>query len=58
MARVSSASRSWSMVPRSTAAAMAKQASVVSWVVKALVEATPISGPALVGRTRSDSRAI
>ncbi|MNM96401.1 hypothetical protein D3C81_1088770 [compost metagenome] len=27
-----------------------------SWVVKALVEATPISGPAWVSRVRSDSR--
>ena len=28
----------------------------MSWVVKALVEATPISGPARVGSTASDSR--
>src|SRR3546814_6513842 len=30
-------------------------ARTVNWVVKALVEATPISGPATVGRTRSAS---
>ena len=28
-----------------------------SWVVNALVEATPISGPALVNNTKSDSLA-
>ena len=32
---------------------MARQASTVSWQVKALVEATPISGPASVGSTTS-----
>ena len=32
--------------------------SAVSCVVKALVEATPISGPARVNSTRSDSRTI
>ena len=31
-------------------------ASAASWVVNALVEATPISGPARVSMTRSDSR--
>jgi hypothetical protein len=36
---------------------MANIYSIVSCVVKALVEATPISGPAFVYRTRSDSRA-
>ncbi len=34
------------------------QASTESWQVKALVEATPISGPASVGSTTSDSRAM
>ncbi len=33
-------------------------ASTVSWQVNALVEATPISGPASVGKAASDSRAI
>ena len=46
------------MAPRARAAAMARQASTVSWVVKALVEATPISGPARVWSTASLSRAI
>ena len=35
-----------------------EQASTASWQVKALVEATPISGPASVGSAMSDSRAI
>ncbi len=30
----------------------------VSWVVNALVEATPISGPARVNSTNSDSRTM
>src|SRR3546814_10095933 len=55
-ALVSSASRFASMCPRARAAATARQAGTVNWVVKALVEATPISGPATVGSTRSDSR--
>ena len=38
--------------------AMARQASTDSCEVKALVEATPISGPASVGSTASDSRAM
>ena len=46
------------MAPRARAAAMARQASTTSWVVKALVEATPISGPAKVGSTQSASRAM
>ena len=37
---------------------MAKAASAASWQVKALVEATPISGPAKVGSTMSASRAM
>ena len=37
---------------------MAKLASEASWQVKALVEATPISGPAMVGSTMSESRAM
>jgi hypothetical protein len=35
---------------------VSSRASAVSWVVKALVEATPISGPARVMKRRSDSR--
>jgi hypothetical protein len=42
--------------PRARPAAMARQASTVSWQVNALVEATPISGPASVGMTTSLSR--
>ncbi len=53
--RSSSAS---SMAPRARAVAITRQASVASWQVKALVEATPISGPARVGSTRSASRAM
>ncbi len=37
---------------------MASVASAASWQVKALVEATPISGPAKIGSTMSASRAI
>ena len=36
---------------------MANSIRPASWVVKALVEATPISGPALVNKTCSDSLA-
>ena len=54
----SSASSAGPITPRALPAAMARQASTVSWQVKALVEATPISGPASVGSTASDSRAI
>ena len=39
-------------------AAMARQSSAASWQVNALVEATPISGPASVGITTSLSRAM
>ena len=46
------------MVPRARPSAMATHASTESWQVKALVEATPISGPAKVGSTTSNSRAI
>ncbi len=38
--------------------AMARQANTASWQVNALVEATPISGPASVGSSASDSRAM
>ena len=38
------------------ASAAVSIASAVSWVVNALVEATPISGPARVSITSSDSR--
>src|SRR5215831_17283177 len=43
---------------RARAAAIPSAASTASWQVKALVEATPISGPASVGMTASLSRAI
>jgi hypothetical protein len=46
------------MRPRSAAALSARIASTVSWQVKALVEATPISAPARMGSARSDSRAM
>ena len=47
-----------SIVPRARAIATVNAASTASWVVKAFVEATPISGPARVGKTTSASRAI
>ena len=37
---------------------MATADRAASWAVKALVEATPISGPAWVGHSRSASRAM
>jgi hypothetical protein len=46
------------IVPRATPARTASAASTESWQVNALVEATPISGPASVGSVTSDSRAI
>ena len=45
-------------MPRARPAAIARQASAASWQVNALVEATPISGPASVGITTSLSRAM
>ena len=51
-------SASTDSVPRARPAAMARPSSTVSWVVVALVEATLISGPASVGTTMCDSRAI
>ena len=45
-------------MPRARPAPIARQASAASWQVKALVDATPISGPASVGITTSLSRAI
>ena len=39
------------IVPRALPAPIASDASTASWQVKALVEATPISGPARIGRT-------
>src|SRR5438067_1957324 len=44
--------------PRALPAAIAIAASTINWQVKALVEATPTSGPASGGRTVSLSRAI
>ena len=40
------------------AAAIAMAIRTLTWAVKALVEATPISGPACVGHSTSASRAI
>ena len=54
----SSRSLASEIVPRARPRAIARQASAASWHVKALVEATPISGPASVGSTASDSRAM
>jgi hypothetical protein len=51
-------STSGDKVPRARPKATARQASTVNWQVKALVEATPISGPASVGAMTSLSRAI
>ncbi len=45
-------------VPRARPAAMARHSRTVSWQVKALVEATPISTPASVAATTSLSRAM
>ena len=50
---LSSSSTRWrdsasEMVPRTWPSLSASRKSAVSWAVKALVEATPISGPALV----------
>jgi hypothetical protein len=44
--------------PRARAKATVKQAKTASCVVNALVEATPISGPAKVGKTMSALRAM
>ena len=41
---------------RCLASAITSMVSAAIWVVNALVEATPISGPARVSITRSDSR--
>ncbi len=46
------------MRPRRAAAATARAASTETWAVKALVEATPISGPAWVGQSTLASRAM
>ncbi len=56
--RTISRSSSSLIAPLSRATLAASAASTASWQVKALVEATPISGPAWVGRSRSASRAI
>src|SRR5260370_10963188 len=58
LARTSGTSSSAESTPRSRPAAIARQASVASWQVNALVEATPTSGPASVGNTISLARAI
>ncbi len=46
------------MRPRATPAATASDKRAATWAVKALVEATPISGPAWVGHRTSASRAM
>ena len=46
------------MRPRWAAAATARAVRAETWAVKALVEATPISGPAWVGHSMSASRAM
>ncbi len=43
-------------MPRSLPSDSVNSSSATSWVVNALVEATPISGPAWVISVRSDSR--
>ena len=57
-ASVISASRAASMAPWARPMASAKHANTVSCAVKALVEATATSGPAIVSSTASLSRAI
>ena len=54
----SSASFASSISPRALASPMASAAIVASWQVNALVEATPISGPASVGAAASVRRAM
>ena len=44
--------------PRFRPSRVASENSTVNWAVKAFVDATPISGPARVGKTKSASRAI
>ncbi|MCY1379986.1 hypothetical protein D9M69_677600 [compost metagenome] len=56
--RTSACSSSAETVPRARPAPIESAASTASWQVKALVEATPISGPARIGNTASDSRAM
>ena len=46
------------IAPRALAIAIARHARTESWQVKALVDATPISGPASVGNAACDSRAM
>jgi hypothetical protein len=53
---MSASSRSGVSRPRSLASVMASSTSAASWVVKALVEATPISGPARVRNLRPAAR--
>ena len=57
-ALTSSASVDASILPRCTPAVTARASSAATWAVKALVEATPISGPAWVGHRAPASRAI
>ncbi|GJD80758.1 hypothetical protein NBEOAGPD_4001 [Methylobacterium gregans] len=55
---MSARSRSAESTPRARPAWIARHSSTVSWHENALVEATPISGPASVGSTAEDSRAM
>ena len=55
---MSAPSSASSIVPRARPSPSASAAIVASWQVKALVEATPISGPARVGAAASVSRAM
>ena len=55
---MSAASVASSIAPRALPKEIASAASAASWQVKALVEATPISGPASVGAAVSVNRAM
>ena len=56
MRRVTSPRSRSASAPLWRASAITSMPSAASWVVKALVDATPISGPARVSITSSDSR--
>ncbi len=55
-ARISSARRSGSSVPRSSARRSASRYIAATWATKVLVAATPISSPERANRTPSASR--
>ena len=56
--RICAESSAGDITPRSAAAFRASTASTANWQVKALVEATPTSTPARIGRAMSASRAM